>query len=449
MKADFALNALGPLDGRYAHIAQHLAPFFSEAALIKWRCLIEAKYLIALSELEPSGFPVLSEENKSWLVQRFHSLSTEDLHRIKELERETNHDVKAVEYFMREILHSSNLGAFIPLIHFGLTSQDVNHTAFPLMVKSAEAEVLFPSLEALIALLTKKAAEWRSLPMLAHTHGQPASPTSLGKEITVFCERLQKQLEQLRALPYEGKLGGASGNFNAHCIAWPGVNWPEFADRFCTLELGLARQQTTTQIEQYDMLGARLDAWKRISVIASDLAKDMWQYIAMGYFKQQIREGEVGSSAMPHKVNPIDFENAEGNLSLAVALLSYLPAKLPISRLQRDLTDSTVLRNIGLPYGYILLSFNSLTKGLSKVIPNKEKLQQDLTDNLEVLAEAAQSMLRLAGHSDAYEQLKRLTRTGESLNREVWEQFIESLSLPAIQKETLRNLQPEQYRGTT
>jgi adenylosuccinate lyase len=448
MNSEFALNALGPLDGRYSHIANTLSPHFSEAALIKWRCIVEVRYLVALCELNPAGFTPLNNEKAEALYNRIQSISTADLLRIKSLEKETNHDVKAVEYFLREVFQSLEMSEYIPLIHFGLTSQDVNHTAVPLMVKSAETDVLFPALHNLIALLEEKAEAWSALPMLAHTHGQPASPTALGKEIEVFAERLAKQTKLLKELPYECKFGGATGNFNAHCIAWPEINWPEFADIFCAERLHLLRQQTTTQIEQYDMLAARLDAWKRIAVIASDFAKDMWQYISMGYFRQLVKAGEVGSSAMPHKVNPIDFENAEGNLGLAIALLSYFPAKLPISRLQRDLTDSTVSRNLGLPYGYLLLSFHSLNRGLGKVLPNPEKMQLDLNNNPAVLAEAAQSVLRLAGHADAYERLKELTRTGESLDAEVWKTFIESLPLPEKQKEMLRSLSPEQYRGT-
>jgi len=442
-----ALFALSPLDGRYAQVSEVLSPFFSEAALIMYRVEVEAKYLFQLQSLGLKGLPPFTDENASWFLTRFSELTEDDLRRIKEIEGITNHDVKAVEYFMREEMEAKGMHTEAGFLHFGLTSQDINHTAFPMMIRDAEQQVLIPALEALIGNLKSLSDEWRGIPMLAYTHGQPASPTGLGKEFFVFVERLRKQLVLLKEIPYEGKFGGATGNFNAHFVAYPKIDWPVFATHFLNKDLGLIRQNTTTQIEQYDMLGARLDNWKRIAVILSDLCKDIWQYVSMNYFKQRIKEGEVGSSAMPHKVNPIDFENAEGNLSLAISLLSFFSAKLPISRLQRDLTDSTVLRNIGLPYGYVVLSLFSLQKGLAKIYPNTEKIANDLELNNAVLAEAIQTLLRREGVPHPYELLKELTRTGSHLTNERLSDFIKGLPISDEVKKEMIALTPKNYTG--
>ena len=450
------LTAISPIDGRYRGKTEALAGYFSEYALIRYRVRVEIEYFIALCELP---LPQLEHFDHSLFepLRDIYRLFTEaDAQRVKDIERVTNHDVKAVEYFIKERI--SALGgspaqsvAFPAeakeFIHFGLTSQDINNTAVPLSIKEALEQVYYPLLEELIEQLHDYAEEWRNIPMLAKTHGQPASPTRLGKELMVYVYRLEEQLRSLKDTPVTAKFGGATGNFNAHHVAYPQFNWPLFADEFVSAKLGLEREQFTTQISNYDWLAAIFDAMRRINTIVIDLDRDFWMYISMDYFKQKIKAGEVGSSAMPHKVNPIDYENSEGNLGLANAILQFLAAKLPVSRLQRDLTDSTVLRNVGVPMGHALIAFQSTLKGLRKLILNEAKLQQDLDQTWAVVAEGIQTILRREGYPNPYEALKALTRTNEGITSATIAQFIETLNVSDSVKEELRTITPATYTG--
>lgn len=441
------LNAISPIDGRYRRHTESLEQFFSEAALIRYRIKVEVEYFIALCELP---LPQLMNVNHSIFPQLrnlYLDFKNEDAARVKDIEKITNHDVKAVEYFIKEKIDGFGLGESSEFIHFGLTSQDINNTAIPLSIKNAMEEVLLPELEATIAQLTALANEWKNIPLLARTHGQPASPTRMGKEINVFVERLTIQLSQLKTIPYSAKFGGATGNLNAHHVAYPEVNWTNFANNFVLNSLTLNRSQTTTQIEHYDNLAALFDANKRINNILIDLDRDIWTYISMDYFKQVIKEGEIGSSAMPHKVNPIDFENSEGNLGIANAIFEHLSAKLPISRLQRDLTDSTVLRNVGVPFGHQLIALKSLQKGLGKLIINEEKIKADLENNWVVVAEAIQTVLRREGFPKPYEALKELTRTNNKITEQSIHSFIETLAVSDSIKTELKNISPYNYTG--
>jgi adenylosuccinate lyase len=441
------LQAISPVDGRYRRQTDRLADFFSERALIKYRVRIEVEYFIALCQLP---LPQLENINPSYferLRNFYRDFSMEDAQRIKDIEKTTNHDVKAVEYRLKEKFDELGLKAFKEFIHFGLTSQDINNTAVPLSLKEAWAEVMHPALEEAVALLGANAREWKRIPMLARTHGQPASPTTLGKEIQVFVERLKAQMEHLRRIPFSAKFGGATGNFNAHHVAYPEIDWNAFADHLVNDILGLSRSRTTTQIEHYDNLAAFCDNLRRINTILIDLDRDIWTYISMDYFKQKIRAGEVGSSAMPHKVNPIDFENSEGNLGVANALLDHLASKLPISRLQRDLTDSTVIRNIGMPLAHTLIALKSLVKGFGKLILNSKALAADLEDNWAVVAEAIQTVLRREGCPNPYEALKDLTRTHAKITPGVIAGFIESLDVSRTVKDELLKITPENYTG--
>jgi len=441
------LNAISPIDGRYREKTDELSSFFSEFALIKYRVTVEVKYFIALYELNLPPLQGMNEGDKTRLHQIIDNFGEKDARRIKDIEKTTNHDVKAVEYFLKEKFDTLGLSAYKEFIHFGLTSQDINNTAFPMMWRDALQQVYIPQLEALAQLLEKYAEEWKDIPMLAHTHGQPASPTRLGKEIEVFAYRLRNQIEPLKHIPAKGKFGGATGNFNAHHVAYPAIDWAAFANKFLTEKLGLSREAFTTQISNYDALAASCDALKRINTILIDLCRDMWQYISMEYFKQKIKEGEVGSSAMPHKVNPIDFENAEGNLGMANAMLEHLAAKLPVSRLQRDLTDSTVIRNIGMPLAYGLIALKSTTKGLNKLLLNREAIDRDLENNWAVVAEGIQTILRREGYPKPYEALKELTRTNQHITKESISQFIDTLNVSEDIKNELKAITPQNYTG--
>lgn len=441
------LNAISPIDGRYREKTDELSSFFSEFALIKYRVMVEVKYFIALYELNLPPLQEMNEGDKTRLHQIIDNFGEKDARRIKDIEKTTNHDVKAVEYFLKEKFDTLGLSAYKEFIHFGLTSQDINNTAFPMMWRDALQQVYIPQLEALAQLLEKYAEEWKDIPMLAHTHGQPASPTRLGKEIEVFAYRLRNQIEPLKHIPAKGKFGGATGNFNAHHVAYPAIDWAAFANKFLAEKLGLSREAFTTQISNYDALAASCDALKRINTILIDLCRDMWQYISMEYFKQKIKEGEIGSSAMPHKVNPIDFENAEGNLGMANAMLEHLAAKLPVSRLQRDLTDSTVIRNIGMPLAYGLIALKSTTKGLNKLLLNREAIDRDLENNWAVVAEGIQTILRREGYPKPYEALKELTRTNQHITKESISQFIDTLNVSEDIKNELKAITPQNYTG--
>ena len=442
-----ALTAISPIDGRYRKQTEPLSAFYSEYALIQYRILVEIEYFIALAELPiPQMKGMLSAGLKKELREIYINFTPENAQQIKDIERTTNHDVKAVEYFIKEKLTVLGLDKVSEFVHFGLTSQDINNTSIPLTIKAANEEVMLPQLNELLKRLTKLAKDWKNIPMLAHTHGQPASPTKLGKEILVFVERLQVQMFQLSEIPYSAKFGGATGNFNAHHIAYPKTNWVNFANNFLS-SIGLERSQYTTQIEHYDNLAAMFDCYKRINTILMDLSRDMWQYISMEYFKQQLKAGEVGSSAMPHKVNPIDFENAEGNFGLANAIFEHLSAKLPISRLQRDLTDSTVLRNIGVPMGHTLIGYNSLLKGLNKLLLNEAALYNHLEENWAVVAEAIQTVLRREGYPKPYEALKALTRTNKKIGEKDIKKFIGTLKVSAKVKAELNKITPHNYTG--
>lgn len=441
------LTAISPVDGRYRRLTHSLDAYFSEFALIKYRVKVEVEYFIALCEIPLQHLKSVDKSSFPSLRAIYSEFSLEDASRIKEIEKTTNHDVKAVEYFLKEKMEKLGLGASLEFIHFGLTSQDINNTSIPLSLKDGANEVLIPKLQSIIDELKKYANDWKDVSMLAKTHGQPASPTRLGKEIMVFVERLEKQLQQLKAVPYSAKFGGATGNFNAHHIAFPSYNWVDFGNDFVNNKLGLTRSQYTTQIEHYDNLAAWFDALKRINTILIDFSRDIWMYISMEYFKQKLKEGEIGSSAMPHKVNPIDFENAEGNLGIANAVLEHLSAKLPISRLQRDLTDSTVLRNVGVPLAHSLIAFESILKGCGKLILNDKALASDLDNNWAVVAEAIQTVLRREAYPKPYEALKALTRTNKPIEENDIKEFIETLNVSEAIKVELRKISPHNYTG--
>jgi adenylosuccinate lyase len=441
------LTAISPVDGRYRLQLSELAAYFSEFGLIRYRVRVEIEYYIALCQLPLPQLKGVEAASLDALRKVYHDFSEEDARAIKELEKTTNHDVKAVEYFLKDKLEQAGLQDHREFVHFGLTSQDVNNTAIPLSLQQASAKVMIPAYRQLQEVLLSLADTWDSVPMLAHTHGQPASPTRLGKEIRVFAERLQAQLTLLGQVPFSAKFGGATGNFNAHHVAYPEIDWVGFGNSFVQDTLGLRRSQYTTQIEHYDNLAAYFDGLKRLNTILIDFSRDVWQYISMGYFKQKIKEGEIGSSAMPHKVNPIDFENAEGNLGMANALLEFLAAKLPISRLQRDLTDSTVLRNIGVPLAHSLLALKSLQKGIGKLELNQSALAQDLEDNWAVVAEGIQTVLRREGYPQPYEALKALTRTNEKITADSISGFIDALEVTEEVKAELRQITPFSYTG--
>lgn len=441
------LTAISPVDGRYRNKTEKLADYFSEAALIRYRIRVEIEYFIALCELPLPQLEGIDHARFADLRRLYTDFSEADALRVKEIESVTNHDVKAVEYIIKEKMDALGLSAYKEFVHFGLTSQDINNTSIPLSLKEALTEVYYPAVEQVHDKLASFAREWHDVPMLARTHGQPASPTTLGKEFMVFVERLEKQLSMLRTIAVPAKFGGATGNFNAHHAAYPSIDWVAFANRFVGETLGLSRSQYTTQIEHYDNLAAIFDCMKRIDTILVDLSRDMWTYISMEYFKQRIKAGEVGSSAMPHKVNPIDFENAEGNFGIANAVFEHLSSKLPVSRLQRDLTDSTVLRNIGVPVAHAVIALQSLMKGLDKVILNREALDRDLEQNWAVVAEGIQTILRREGYPKPYEALKALTRTNTHITREAIAAFIETLDVAETVKQELRALSPATYTG--
>ena len=441
------LTAISPVDGRYRNKTEKLADYFSEAALIRYRIRVEIEYFIALCELPLPQLEGIDHARFADLRRLYTDFSEADALRVKEIESVTNHDVKAVEYIIKEKMDALGLSAYKEFVHFGLTSQDINNTSIPLSLKEALTGVYYPAVEEVRDKLAAFAREWHDVPMLARTHGQPASPTTLGKEFMVFVERLEKQLAMLHAIAIPAKFGGATGNFNAHHAAYPSIDWVAFANRFVSDTLGLSRSQYTTQIEHYDNLAAIFDCMKRIDTILVDLSRDMWTYISMEYFKQRIKAGEVGSSAMPHTVNPIDFENAEGNFGIANAIFEHLSSKLPVSRLQRDLTDSTVLRNIGVPVAHAVIALQSLMKGLGKVILNREALDRDLEQNWAVVAEGIQTILRREGYPKPYEALKALTRTNTHITREAIAAFIETLDVAETVKQELRALSPATYTG--
>ncbi len=442
-----ALTAISPIDGRYRKTTESLADYFSEFGLIKYRVLVEIEYFIALSEFGLPQLPNLDLVQKESLRDIYKNFSINDALKIKEIEKTTNHDVKAVEYFIKEKIETLSLSKHAEFVHFGLTSQDINNTSIPLSLKEASTNQLFPAIIEIIKKISDLSTEWKNISLLARTHGQPASPTKLGKEFYVFVERLQKQFDILKNVPFSAKFGGASGNFNAHHLAYPEKNWIDFGNSFVNKTLGLDRSQFTTQIEHYDNLGAYCDALKRINTILIDFNRDVWSYVSMNYFKQKLKDGEIGSSAMPHKVNPIDFENAEGNLGIANALFEHLSAKLPISRLQRDLTDSTVLRNLGTPLAHSILSYNSIIKGLNKLILNETALKQDLENNWAVVAEAIQTILRREGYPKPYESLKELTRTNSQITQNTITEFIKGLKVSDSIKKELLNITPHNYTG--
>ena len=441
------LTAISPVDGRYRNKAENLAAYFSEYALIKYRVQVEIEYFITLSEFLPQLHALATVENKEALRKIYREFSVEDATRIKEIESVTNHDVKAVEYFIKEKFDLLSLQEYKEFIHFGLTSQDINNTSVPLSIKDALNEVYFPGLQEVIDMLKKYAEDWADVPMLAKTHGQPASPTRLGKEVMVLVYRLEQQVKLLKATPVSAKFGGATGNFNAHHVAYPDYDWKAFGNKFVNEVLGLSREEWTTQISNYDNMAAIFDGMKRIDTILIDLCRDFWQYVSMEYFKQKIKAGEVGSSAMPHKVNPIDFENAEGNLGMANAILTHLATKLPISRLQRDLTDSTVLRNVGVPMAHIEIAFKSLTKGLGKLLLNEKALYRDLDNCWAVVAEGIQTILRREGYPKPYEALKALTRTNDGITAESISNFIDTLQVSDAVKAELKAITPHNYTG--
>jgi adenylosuccinate lyase len=438
------LSAISPIDGRYRSQIDSLAGYFSEFALMHYRLRVETEYFIALSQAKLFR---LTPTNAHKLKSVYTEFNNETASEIKNLEKVTNHDVKALEYYMKKELDALSIGHLKEFVHFGLTSQDVNNTAIPLMWKEALENEYYPAISNLVIRLKEMAKAWKNIPMLARTHGQPASPTRLGKEIMVYVERLEDQLSLLHQVPYSCKFGGATGNFNAHHVAFPAINWTKFGNKFCADILGLQRQQYTTQIEHYDHLAAHFDGMKRINTILIDLCRDVWTYISMEYFRQKTRKGEVGSSAMPHKVNPIDFENAEGNLGIANAIFEHLSAKLPVSRLQRDLTDSTVIRNIGVPVAHTLISLNSINKGLSKLVLNEEAIRADLDKNWAVVAEAIQTILRRENYPQPYEALKELTRGKTSIDKKAIHQFINKLKVKASVKNELKAISPFNYTG--
>ena len=442
------LTAISPVDGRYRGKTEPLVEYFSEYALIRYRVRVEIEYFITLCELPLPQLASFPTELFERLRQIYKDFTTDDAQRVKDIEKVTNHDVKAVEYFIKEQFDAiGGLDSYKEFIHFGLTSQDINNTSVPLSIKDALNEVYYPQIEELISQLDQYAKEWAQVPMLAKTHGQPASPTRLGKEVQVFVYRLRRQLEMLKACPITAKFGGATGNFNAHNVAYPAYDWRAFGNKFVAEKLGLEREEYTTQISNYDCLGAMFDAMKRINTILIDLDRDFWQYVSMEYFRQKVKAGEVGSSAMPHKVNPIDFENSEGNLGVANAVLSHLSQKLPISRLQRDLTDSTVLRNVGVPMGHMVISIQSTLKGLGKLLLNEEALRRDLDNCWAVVAEAIQTILRREAYPSPYEALKALTRTGKPIDEPTIKEFIEGLDVSEAVKAELRAITPYNYIG--
>lgn len=442
------LTAVSPIDGRYRSKTEALAPYFSEYALMKYRVRVEIEYFITLCELPLPQLAAFPHDLYDKLRGFYQNFSEADAARVKEIESVTNHDVKAIEYFIKEKFDEiGGLDAFKEFIHFGLTSQDINNTSFPLMLKDATYEVYLPLLQELVDQLNAYAEEWKNIPMLAKTHGQPASPTRLGKEVKVFAYRLERQIALLKACPMTAKFGGATGNFNAHHVAYPEFDWKAFGAKFVSEKLGLEREEYTTQISNYDNMAALFDAMKRINTVVIDMDRDFWQYVSMEYFKQRIKKGEVGSSAMPHKVNPIDFENSEGNLGLANAIFEHLSRKLPVSRLQRDLTDSTVIRNIGVPMGHSLIAFQSSLKGLRKLLLHEESIKRDLDNCWAVVAEAIQTILRREAYPRPYEALKALTRTNEAITEERIHNFIEGLNVSDSVKAELRAITPHNYTG--
>ncbi len=442
-----SLTAISPVDGRYLSKVEKLRNYYSEYALIRYRVFVEIQYFIALCELPLPQLQCVTKDQISMLQEISDNFSLSDAERVKEIEQVTNHDVKAVEYFIKEQFDRLGLDQFKEFIHFGLTSQDANNTALPLAIQDSLDKIYYPLIEELISRLKELADQWTDIPMLAKTHGQPASPTILGKEIRVFLERLEVQLKQLKALPCFAKFGGATGNFNAHYVAYPQIDWQQFANNFCSGKLGLERSQYTTQIAHYDNYAAIFDALKRINTIILDLDRDMWSYISMNYFKQRIKAGEVGSSTMPHKVNPIDFENSEGNIGIANAGFEQLASKLPVSRLQRDLTDSTVTRFIGVPFGHTIIAIQSTLKGLGKLLLNQDAINKDLEDNWAVVAEAIQTILRREFFPNPYEALKELTRRNEKIDREAIHNFVNGLSVSETIKEELKKITPHNYTG--
>ena len=441
------LTAISPVDGRYRTKSEPYAAYFSEFALIRYRVLVEVEYFIALCEIPLKQLASVPADVFPKLRSIYKDFSEADAQRIKDIEKVTNHDVKAVEYFLKEKFDALRLDAYKEFIHFGLTSQDINNTSVPLSIKDALNNVYLPEMDQLVNTLKHMADEWRDVSMLAKTHGQPASPTRLGKEIMVFVNRLQQQLDQLKAIPVSAKFGGATGNYNAHFVAYPAIDWKAFGNNFVSEKLGLQREQWTTQISNYDHMAAQFDALKRINTILIDFCRDVWTYVSMEYFKQKIKAGEVGSSAMPHKVNPIDFENAEGNLGMANALFEFLSAKLPVSRLQRDLTDSTVLRNVGVPFSHTLIATQSILKGLGKLLLNETAIYRDLDNTWAVVAEGIQTILRRESYPQPYEALKALTRTNSEINEQSIHEFIETLNVDDTVKEELRRITPRNYTG--
>ncbi|MEZ4971272.1 MAG: adenylosuccinate lyase [Flavobacteriaceae bacterium] len=441
------LNAISPIDGRYRNKIDSLSSYFSEEALIKYRVRVEIEYFIALCEIPLPQLSNFDSSKFNDLRKIYVDFDSEDAIAIKEIEKITNHDVKAVEYFIKKEFDKLGLASYKEFIHFGLTSQDINNTAIPLSIKEAMNEVYIPQYLEVLNKLTALVKEWEAVPMLSRTHGQPASPTRLGKEIEVFAVRLEEQFNLLNDIPNAAKFGGATGNYNAHKVAYPQIDWREFGQKFVQEKLGLYHSFPTTQIEHYDHMAALFDCLKRINTIIIDLDRDFWTYVSMDYFKQKIKAGEVGSSAMPHKVNPIDFENSEGNLGIANAIFEHLSAKLPVSRLQRDLTDSTVLRNVGVPFGHTLIAFQSTLKGLNKLLLNKEKFEQDLENNWAVVAEAIQTILRREAYPDPYEALKGLTRTNEKITQQSISNFIDTLETTEAIKSELKQIAPSNYTG--
>lgn len=441
------LTAIAPADGRYRSKTESYAAYFSEYALIRYRVQVEIEYFIALCELPLPQLKLVPADVYPQLRAVYQQFSLDDAQAIKDIEKVTNHDVKAVEYFIKDKFETLQLSAYKEFIHFGLTSQDINNTAVPLSIREALEQVYYPEMDQLISMLKNYATEWADVAMLAKTHGQPASPTRLGKEIMVFVNRLQQQYDTLKTIPHAAKFGGATGNFNAHTVAYPSFDWKLFGNSFLADKLGLAREQWTTQISNYDYLAAQFDAMKRINTILIDLCRDIWTYVSMEYFKQKIKAGEVGSSAMPHKVNPIDFENAEGNLGIANALLMFLSEKLPVSRLQRDLTDSTVLRNVGVPFAHTLIATQSVIKGLGKLLLNESAIYRDLDSNWAVVAEGIQTILRRENYPSPYEALKALTRTNEAITEQSIRAFVDTLDVSEAVKEELRKISPRNYTG--
>ena len=442
-----ALEAISPVDGRYRRATSSLADYFSESALIKYRVLVEVEYFISLCEMPLPQLTDVDPKTFKALRNIYKQFSVADADHVKGIEKVTNHDVKAVEYFLKEKFDELGLQAYKEFIHFALTSQDITNTALPLSMKEACLDVVMPVLNEVMDVLKSLALDWKDVPMLARTHGQPASPTTLGKEFYVFVDRLEGQVEYLQALPFSAKFGGATGNFNAHCVAYPDIDWVAFGDNLVNNVLGLSRSKVTTQIEPYDHLAALCDNLKRINTIFIDLVRDVWSYISMDYFKQKIKKGEVGSSTMPHKVNPIDFENAEGNLGVANAVFEHLAAKLPVSRLQRDLTDSTVTRNVGVPIAHTLIALKSILRGLGKLILNTDVMRADLQKNWAVVAEAIQTILRREGYPEPYEALKDLTRTHKAIDEKTIAEFVDGLDLPESVKKELLKITPENYTG--